>query len=77
MHLGMRSDVADEAPDFASVRTRLSPADLATVDALIAAGIASSRAGVVRWAIGRIRENPAYARIQERVQEIGELPDQF
>ena len=55
----MRSDVADDAPGFASVRTRLGPADLATVDALITAGIASSRAEAMRWAIGRIRENPA------------------
>jgi hypothetical protein len=27
----------------------------------------------MRWAIGRIRENPAYAQIQERVREIDEL----
>ncbi len=77
MFLGMRSDVADEAAGFASVRTRLGPADLATVDALITAGIASSRAEVMRWAIGRIRENPAYAQLQERVHEIGELKAQF
>jgi hypothetical protein len=77
MHLGMRSDVATQAPGFASVRTRLGPADLAMVDALIAAGIASSRAAVLRWVIGRIRENPAYAEIQERAREIGELKDQL
>jgi Arc/MetJ-type ribon-helix-helix transcriptional regulator len=77
MFLGMRSDVADEAEGFASVRTRLGPADLATVDALITAGIASSRAEVMRWAIGRIRENPAYAQLQERVRQIGELKAQF
>jgi hypothetical protein len=77
MHLGMRPDVADAARDFACVQTRLSPADLATVDALIAAGVASSRAEVLRWAIGRIRENPAYAQIQERAREIGDLKGQF
>jgi hypothetical protein len=38
---------------------------------------ASSRAEVMRWAIGRIRENPAYAQIQEKVSEISELKDQF
>jgi hypothetical protein len=65
--------VADAARDFASVQTRLSPADLATVDTLITAGIASSRAEVLRWAIGRIRENPAYAQIQERAREIDDL----
>ena len=42
-----------------------------------AAGIASSRAEVMRWAIGRIRENPAYAQIQERAREISELKDRF
>jgi hypothetical protein len=46
------------------------------VDALITAGIASSRAEVVRWAIGRIRENPAYAQIQEKANEMSELKDQ-
>jgi hypothetical protein len=61
MFFGMRSDVADAEPGFASVHTRLGPADLATVDAVIAAGIAFSRAEVVRWAIGRIRENPGNA----------------
>jgi hypothetical protein len=57
----MRSDVAEEAPGFATVRTNLGAADLATIDALITAGIASSRAEALRWAISRIRENPAYA----------------
>jgi hypothetical protein len=65
MFFGMRSDVTDAAPGFASVHIRLGPADLATVDAVIAAGLASSRAEVVRWAIGRIREDPAYAQIQQ------------
>ncbi len=55
------------------VMTRLGAADLATVDTLIAAGIANSRADVLRWAVGRIRENPAYAQLQDRVHEINEL----
>ena len=59
------------------VMTRLGAADLATVDTLIAAGIASSRAEVLRWAVGRIRENPAYAQLQARVQEISDLKAQF
>jgi hypothetical protein len=66
MFFGMRSDATAEGPGFASVHTRLGPADLATVDAVINAGIASSRAEVMRWVIGRIREDPAYAQIQER-----------
>ena len=59
------------------MRTNLGPADLATVDALITAGIASTRAEVMRWAIGCIRENPAYAQIQDRAREISELKTQF
>jgi hypothetical protein len=59
------------------VMTRLGAADLATVDTLIAAGIANSRAEVLRWAVGRIRENPAYAQLQDRVHEINELKTRF
>jgi hypothetical protein len=75
--LGLRSDVTDGTPGFTDVRTRLGPADLATVDALISAGVASSRAEVMRWAIGRIRENPAYTQIQEKVRGISELKAQL
>jgi Arc/MetJ-type ribon-helix-helix transcriptional regulator len=57
--------------------TRLGTADLATVDTLIAAGIANSRAEVLRWAIGRIRENQAYDQLQDRVHEINELKTKF
>jgi hypothetical protein len=45
--------------DFVPVMTRLGPADLATLDGLITAGIVNSRAEGVRWAIGRLREHPA------------------
>lgn len=64
--LGMRSDAETEAPGFASVQARLGTADLATVDALITAGTASSRAEAIRWAIGRIRADPAYAALMAR-----------
>src|SRR5580692_3393291 len=68
----------DEASeDLTPVMTRLGPADLATVDTLITAGIAGSRAEVLRWAVGRIRENPAYAQLQDRVREISELKARF
>jgi len=67
----------DAAEDLTPVMTRLGPADLATVDTLITAGVASSRAEVLRWAVGRIRENPAYAQLQNRVREINELKAQF
>ena len=76
--LGGRSAAPDEvSEELTPVMTRLGPADLATVDTMITAGIATSRAEVLRWAVGRIRENPAYAQIQARVQEIGELKAQF
>jgi hypothetical protein len=50
---GMRSDVADAASGFASVRTNLGLADVATVDALITAGIASSGAVRPRLVVGK------------------------
>jgi hypothetical protein len=72
-----RKPLDDAAEDLTSVMTRLGPADLATVDTLITAGIAGSRAEVLRWAVGRIRDNPAYAQIQDRVREINELKARF
>ena len=67
----------EAAEELTPVMTRLGPTDLATVDTLITAGIAGSRAEVLRWAVGRIRENPAYAQLQDRVREISELKAQF
>jgi hypothetical protein len=73
-----REYASGEAPEeLTPVMTRLGPADLATVDTLITAGIANSRAEVLRWAVGRIRERPAYAQLQERVHEIDQLKAQF
>jgi hypothetical protein len=63
--------------DLTPVMTRLGPADLETLDTLITAGIAGNRAEAVRWAIGRIRERPAYERLRERALEIDELKAQF
>jgi hypothetical protein len=75
---GRATKPLDEASEeLTPVMTRLGPADLATVDTLITAGIAGSRAEVLRWAVGRIRENPAYAQIQDRVREINELKARF
>jgi len=74
---GRAAKPLDEAEELTSVMTRLGPADLATVDTLITAGIAGSRAEVLRWAVGRIRENPAYAQLQDRVREISELKARF
>ena len=50
----------------------LGPVDLATLDTLITAGIAASRAEAARWALARIREQPAYAQLSERAREPGE-----
>jgi hypothetical protein len=75
---GARASALDTgAEDIVSVMTRLGTADLAVVDTLITAGIASSRAEALRWAIGRIRENPVYEQLQQRVNEIDELKTQF
>jgi hypothetical protein len=78
----LRSQLRDAEPGEAAgeltpVMTRLGAPDLATVDTLITAGIATSRAEILRWAVGRIREHPAYAEIQQRVNEISELKAQF
>ncbi len=50
------------------VMAQLGPADLATLDTLITAGIAASRAEGTRWALARIREQPAYAKLSERAR---------
>ena len=75
---GRRARTPEEvSEELTPVMTRLGPADLATVDTLITAGIANSRAEVLRWAVGRIREHPTYAQLQERVHEIDQLKAQF
>jgi hypothetical protein len=57
---GQQAATQDDVPeDLTPVMTRLGPADLATLDSLITAGIVNSRAEGVRWAIGRLREHPA------------------
>ncbi len=75
MALDDQGEAADS--DITHVMVRLKPPELEIVDTLITAGIANSRAEIVRWALGRIREHPAYAQIQERVREINELKAQF
>lgn len=65
-----------EAP-LVPIMARLGPADLETVDTLITAGIASSRAEAVRWALARIRERPAYTRLREHAREIEALKAEF
>ncbi len=75
---GQRAAAQDDVPeDFTPVMTRLSAADLATLDTLITAGIVNSRAEGVLWAVGRLREHPAYNRLQQQIHESDELRTQF
>jgi hypothetical protein len=50
---------------------------LETVDTLIMAGIADTRAEAIGWALARIRERPGYERLRERVREIDRLRKEF
>jgi len=60
----------DDAPDDGTpVMVRLGTADLAAVDALITAGIVNSRAEGLRWALSRLQEHPAYARLQQQASK--------
>jgi hypothetical protein len=65
------------AAGFTPVMARLAAEDLETLDMLITAGIASSRAEAVRWALARIRERPAYEQLRARTREIEDLKSQF
>jgi hypothetical protein len=55
-YLGSQRDALEGTPGGAPVRVWLGPAELAAVDALIASGIATSRADVIRWAVSRPQE---------------------
>jgi hypothetical protein len=57
--------------------SQLGPVDVATLDALITAGTAASRAEAVGWVLARIRERPAYARLSERARELDQLKAHF
>ena len=77
LRLGGRPVLADDRPGLTAVMARVGAEDLETLDTLIAAGIASSRAEAVRWALARIRERPAYEQLRARTREIEELKSQF
>jgi len=66
-----------EGPGLTPVMARLGQEDLETLDTLIAAGIAGSRAEAVRWALARIRERPAFEQLRARTREIEQLKSQF
>jgi hypothetical protein len=74
---GSLSDLAERQRDLTPVMARLGPLDLWTLDMLITAGIAASRAEALRWVLARTRERPGYARLTERARELDELKEQF
>lgn len=74
---GPLSDLDERARDLTPVMARLGPIDLWTLDMLITAGLAASRAEAIRWALARIRERPAYAKLSQRTRELDELKAQF
>jgi len=59
------------------MHTTLGRSGLETLDTLIMAGIADTRADAISWALSRIRERPAYERLRERVREIDQLRKDF
>jgi hypothetical protein len=82
-HLGVRPRLADarawELGERTEVdlHTTLGRSGLETLDTLIMAGIADTRADAIRWALDRIRERPAYERLLERIREIDQLRTDF
>ncbi len=64
---GRTTAARDEAPDDRTpVMVRLGAIDLATLDTLITAGVVTSRAEGLRWALSRLRGHPAYAQLQQQ-----------
>lgn len=61
------------ARGLTSMPAQLGPADTGTLDTLITAGIAANRSEAVRWALARVREQPAYAELSERTRDSGEV----
>jgi hypothetical protein len=59
------------------MHTTLGRSGLETLDTLIMAGIADTRAEAIGWALARIRERPAYVRLHERIREIDQLRNEF
>jgi hypothetical protein len=65
------------ASELTPVMARLSSEDVATLDTLITAGIAGSRAEAVRWALARIRQRPAFDQLRAHGREIESLKSQL
>jgi len=63
--------------ELTAVMARLEPEDLQTLDTLITAGVAANRSEGMRWALARIRERPAFAKLAEWVRGLDELKAEF
>ena len=50
---------------------------LDTLDTLIRAGFATTRAQAIRWALDRIRARPAYQRLRDLQRDTEALEDEF
>jgi hypothetical protein len=59
------------------VHAPMGPSGLETLDTLILAGVAGTRAEAIRLALDRFRDHPAYARLRERVRDGDALKDEF
>src|SRR5580704_8154788 len=70
-------DPARRKQDLTPADIRLGPVDLEMLDTVITAGTAASRAEAIGWVLARIRERPAYARLEERARELDELKAHF
>ncbi len=59
------------------MHTTLGRSGLETIDTLVMAGIAGTRADAIRWALARIREQPAFERLLEWLRETDQLRSEF
>jgi Arc/MetJ-type ribon-helix-helix transcriptional regulator len=72
------SDIQErEHGEATFVLARLGPAGLGTLDTLIMAGTAATRAEAIRWALDRVRERPAYQRLRELRGDADKLRNEF
>jgi hypothetical protein len=59
------------------VVAELGPPGLDTLDTLVRAGFAATRPQAIRWALDRIRERPAYQRLQGLQRDTVAIQDEF
>jgi len=71
------SDIQEQEHGEWPELARPGPVGLETLDTLIMAGSAATRAQAIRWALDRIRERPAYQRLRELRSEADKLRNEF